>query len=191
MNYLYKELVQQAKIGNKRAFEDLLDKLKPLIYSAIRSYSKGRDPEDLYQDACVILLEAVRDFDETRNIPFLAFAKSRIYFGIHNPTRKIKNEISLDEPLWEEGQTLLDMLEDTGEKIEDRLARRELVEILNIGMDSLTQKQREVILDHYFDGKKLKDIAIDRGVHYKTVLGLKNRAIKELYQQLKGFKNTV
>ena len=86
MYYLYKELVDKARKGDKRAMEDLLDKLKPLIYSAIRRFSKGVDTEDLYQEACVILLESVRDFDEERKVPFLAFAKSRIHYGIHNLT---------------------------------------------------------------------------------------------------------
>lgn len=186
MGYLYKELVQEAKKSNKRAMEDLLNKLEPLIYSAIRRYSRGAHIEDLYQDACVILLEAVRDFDEQRKVPFLAFAKSRIYYGIHNLTRKNIHEVSLDEPLWEEdGQALLDLLEDTEEAIEDRISRRELLESLKQAIEGLTQKQREVIVDHYFKGKKLKEIAISRGVHYKTVLGIKNRAINELYKHLK------
>ncbi|NLN42629.1 MAG: sigma-70 family RNA polymerase sigma factor [Clostridiales bacterium] len=187
MYYLYKELVDKARKGDKRAMEDLLDKLKPLIYSAIRRFSKGVDTEDLYQEACVILLESVRDFDEERKVPFLAFAKSRIHYGIHNLTRKNTYELSLDEPLWEgDGQTRLDQLEDTGDAIEDRIARIELVKSLKNAMECLTQKQREVILDHYFGGKKLKEIAVDRGVHYKTVLGLKSRAISELYKHLKG-----
>lgn len=192
MAYLYKELVKQAKKGNKRAMEDLLNKLNPLIYSTIRRYSKKADIEDLYQDACVILLEAIRDFEEERKVPFLAFAKSRIYYGIHNITRKNNHEVSLDEPLWEEdGQALLDLLEDGDEAIEDRVTRLELIESLKLAMEALTQKQREVIYDHYFSGKKLKDIAIERGVHYKTVLGLKNRAINELYRHLKELKNIV
>ena len=141
----------------------------------------------MYQDACVILLEAVRDFDEERKVPFLAFAKSRIYYGIYNLTRKTTYEVSIDEPLWEEGQALLDQLEDTGQVVEERVARLEVIKNLKQAMEGLTQKQREVIYDHYFCGKKLKDIAIDRGVHYKTVLGLKNRAIKELYKHLKEF----
>ena len=189
MEYLYKELVQDAKSGNKRAVEDLIDKLKPLIYSAIRRYNRGGDIEDLYQDACILLLEAIKDFDEDRGVPFLGFAKSRIYYGIHNLTRKTTYEASLDQPLWEEdGQTMVDQLKDTGEGIEDGITRLELLESLDSALQSLTQKQQEVIVSHYFEEKKLKDIAIDRDVHYKTVLGLKNRAIKELYGQLKSLR---
>ena len=187
MEYLYKDLVKEAKRGNKIAMEDLIKKLNPLIYSAIGRYKGGRDAEDLYQDACILILEAIRDFDEERGVPFLAFAKSRVYYGIHNLNRKNSYELSLDQPRWEEdGQSILDQLEDTEAGVEDSVAKSELFETLRNAINSLTQKQRQVITSYYFEGKKLKDIATDRGVHYKAVLRLKDRAIKELYECLEN-----
>lgn len=185
MKYLYNELVEEAKGGCKIAMEDLIKKFKPLIYSAIGRYKKGWDTEDLYQDACIILLEAVRDFDKGRGVPFPAFIKSRIYYGIHNLTRKNTDDLSLNQPLWEEdGQSMLDLLEDPGESIEDFIAREEIYKNLRYALESLTLKQREIIAAHYFEGKKFKEIALARGVHYKTVIQLKDRAIKELHGRL-------
>ncbi len=187
MEYLYKDLVNKAKKGSRDAAEELIARLKPLIYSAIKRYKRDYDTEDLYQEACIILLEAIRNFDEERKVPFLAFARSRIYYGIHNLTRKEVKMQSLDQPLWEEdGQSLLDKLEDTKEGVEELMVRAEIYESLRDGIKLLTQKQRDVIISHYFEGKKLKDIAKDRGIHYKTVLGLKDRAIKELYLCLRN-----
>lgn len=185
MEYLYKELVEEAKRGCSVAMETLIEKLHPLIYSTINRFRRNREVEDLYQESCILLIEALRDFDEERGVPFLAFAKSRIHFGIYNLTRKDVFEQSLDQPQWEEdGQSLLEGLVDMGPGVEELVARGELSKDLNRALKSLTDKQRDVIIGHYFKGKKLKDIAIDRGVHYKTVLQLKNRAIKELYGRL-------
>ena len=123
MDYRYKKLVEDAKSGSTRATQDLIGKLEPLIYSAIGRCKNGRDREDLYQEACILIMEAIKDFDEDRGVPFLAFVKNRIYYGIHNLTRKNHYEISLDQPLWEEdGQTMLDLLED--EKGWKRIIRR-------------------------------------------------------------------
>lgn len=48
----------------------------------------------------------------------------------------------MDEPLWEEdGQALLDLLEDTEEAIEDRISRRELLESLKQAIEGLTQSK--------------------------------------------------
>ena len=79
---------------------------------------------------------------------------------------------------------MLDLLEDKGEGMEEGIIREEILDSLRKGMESLTQKQKEVIIGHYFEGKKFKDIAIDRQVHYKTVLRLKDRAIKKLREEL-------
>ena len=98
MEYLYKDLVQRAKGGCNKSMEDLLEKLHPLIYSVVGRYRDSRDAEDLYQDACVLVIEAVRDYEEEKGVPFLGFAKSRVYFGIHNMLRKDVFTLSLDQP---------------------------------------------------------------------------------------------
>ncbi|NLJ40369.1 MAG: sigma-70 family RNA polymerase sigma factor [Clostridiales bacterium] len=189
MIYMYKELVREAKKGEGAAVETLLNKLNPLIYSAIRKQGRGLDPGDLYQEACIIFLEAVRDFDENRGVPFLAFIKSRIYFGIHNLARKSRNTLSLDRSLWEEdGLSALEMLEDSETRIEDLIIGKEIYEKLKEGIDILTPKQKGVIMGHFFQNKKLMDIARDKGVHYKGVLKLKDRALKRLRRYLEDFE---
>ncbi len=185
MEYLYKDLVQRAKGGCNKSMEDLIEKLQPLIYSVVGRYRDRREAEDLYQDACVLVIEAVRDYEEEKGVPFLGFAKSRVYFGIHNMLRKDVFTLSLDQPYGDgDGKSLLNQLMDESDEMDDSLIREEVSRLLRSSVESLTPKQRDVIKGYYFDGMLLKDMASARGVHYKTVLKIKERAMEKLRKDM-------
>ena len=187
MEYLYKDLVGRAKGGCNKSMEDLIEKLQPLIYSVVGRYRDRREAEDLYQDACVLVIEAVRDYEEEKGVPFLGFAKSRVYFGIHNMVRKDVFTLSLDQPYGDgDGKSLLDQLVDESEGMDDYLIRKEVSRLIRSALENLTPKQRDVIEGYYFEEKLLKDMALDRGVHYKAVLKLKGKAMEKLRKELEG-----
>lgn len=189
MEYMYKGLVNKAKAGDKKAMETLIEKLYPLIYSAIGRYKGGRDKEDLFQDACILIIEAVRDYDETRGAPFLAFVKSRVYYGFLNLRKEDTSHLSLNQPFMENGgQSPIDLIEDGSQWAEELLIRDEVYKALGKALMALTEKQRQVVYAHFFQGKKLKDLAKSRDVHYKTVQRLKGRAIRELKNALKDLR---
>ena len=185
MKYQYQSLVEEAKKGNKGAMNQLIENMKPLIYSAIGRYGRGYDREDLYQEACLILMESVYSFDPNRGVPFLAYIKSRVYYGIFNRTRNKVFHLSIDAPLEEGGEeTLGDILQDPSARVEEKIIagedRARLVEALN----RLSPKQKQVIELHYFSDLKLKDIAERRNVHYKGILRLKKRALENLAEMM-------
>lgn len=181
MKYQYQSLVEKAKMGDKQAMEQLIKNMEPLIYSAICRYGRGEDREDLYQEACLLLIQSVYSYDSNRGVPFLIYIKSRIYYGIFNQTRNKTPHISIDEPL-EEGrtETLGDILEDAQARVEEKIVQIEEKRRLMEALNCLSQKQRQVIELHYFSGMKLKDVSKKRGVHYKGILRLKERALKTL-----------
>ena len=63
VRYRLQDTVIKAKQGDANATEEILKKLKPLIYSAIRRYASGWDKDDLYQEACLTVIECIKDFD--------------------------------------------------------------------------------------------------------------------------------
>lgn len=68
-------LVQRALTGDRRAREELIEKLLPLVAAAARRYrTDGLDQTDLIQEGIVGLLRALERFDPERGVPFSAFA---------------------------------------------------------------------------------------------------------------------
>ncbi len=69
------ELLKQAKSGNERAKNELIENNSPLVKSVVRRYkNKGVEYDDLYQLGCVGFVKAINNFDETYNVKFSTYA---------------------------------------------------------------------------------------------------------------------
>jgi len=188
LEYLFKELVERAKEGEATAAQQLIDKLYPLIHCAMRRCGTWLDREDLYQEACLIILQCIKDFVPSKGVPFLVYVKKRVYFGLTNIARQGIQTVSLDKEF--EGHdgdicTLADLLMSPQPGVEEKVVQDDEVRRLYRAIRKLSPKQRQVILLHFFHGLRYKDIARARNSHYKSVLRLKDRALKSLKEHLK------
>jgi RNA polymerase sigma factor (sigma-70 family) len=69
------ELVRRARAGDRRAQEELISRLLPIVRSIARRFrTEGLDQADLLQEGIVGLLRALRRFDPDRGVPFAAYA---------------------------------------------------------------------------------------------------------------------
>lgn len=69
------ELVRHAQAGDRRAREELIERMLPLVNSISRTYrTTGLEHADLVQEGCVGILRALRRFDPDRGVPFPAYA---------------------------------------------------------------------------------------------------------------------
>ncbi len=94
------------KSGNEDAFRELLENHRRMIYKIIYSFplDKGDfriDENDLFQEACIALYEAVFSFQKERNVRFSTYAymlmKSRITSHLRRLSRSQGEELfSLD-----------------------------------------------------------------------------------------------
>lgn len=187
MEYLFKDLVEKAKSNETAAIQEVINRLRPLVCSAIRRCGARHEWEDLYQEACLVVLECLRDFDPSRGVPFLVYVKKRVYFRLMNATRQRVSAISLDKEI--EGHdgdtcTLSDLIIDPQGNVEEAVEKSGEIKRLYSAIGKLSPKQKGVILMHFFYGLKYKDIARLRNSHYKSVLRLKDRALKSLREHL-------
>jgi len=84
-----KELIAKAKQKDLKAMGDLFNQFKPLLKSRSKRYSKcGQKYEDVFQQAALLFILAVYDYQEEKNIPFAGYIKKRINWGLYLYNRK-------------------------------------------------------------------------------------------------------
>ena len=72
-------LLEEARKGDNRACERLLEENSGLVWSIVRRYfGRGVDPEDLYQLGCLGFVKAVRGFDPAFGCQFSTYAVPKI-----------------------------------------------------------------------------------------------------------------
>ncbi len=69
------KLLKQAKQGDEKAKNRLIESNSPLVKSIVKRYkNKGVEYEDLYQLGCVGFVKAINNFDESFNVKFSTYA---------------------------------------------------------------------------------------------------------------------
>lgn len=197
-NMLDEEVVLEAKEGNVRAQEYLINKYKNFVKAKAKSYFLiGADREDIYQEGMIGLYKAIRDFRTDRLASFKAFAElcitRQIITAIKTATRQkhipLNTYISLNKPIYddESDRTLMDVLSEA--KVSDPeelvISREEIGCIQNEMEEVLSALEMEVLMS-YIDGKSYQEIACDLDRHAKSI----DNALQRVKRKLEKFLNS-
>ncbi|WP_420797500.1 RNA polymerase sporulation sigma factor SigH [Clostridium chrysemydis] len=190
------EIVVEAKSGNKRAQEFLINKYELFVKSKAKSYFLiGADKEDIYQEGMIGLYKAIRDFNPEKLTSFRAFAElcvtRQIITAIKTATRQkhipLNTYISLNKPIYEEEseRTLLDVL--AGLKItdpEELIISQEELKRIESEMQKVLSKLELKVLNSYLDGKSYQEIACDLDRQAKSIDNALQRVKRKLEKSL-------
>ncbi|HBY57029.1 MAG TPA: hypothetical protein DEG96_04120 [Candidatus Atribacteria bacterium] len=96
-----KELILQAKQKDVKAMEELFLKFRPLLKSQAKRYARaGLEYEEVFQQASLLFILAVYDYQEKESIPFAGYVKKRINWGLWMYYRKyLKQRIEISSGL--------------------------------------------------------------------------------------------
>jgi DNA-directed RNA polymerase specialized sigma subunit len=84
-----KELIAKAKKRNEKAMEELFYQFKPLLKSRAGKYSGyGLEYDDVFQQASLIFILAVYDYNEIPPVTFAGYIKKRLDWGLWVYSRK-------------------------------------------------------------------------------------------------------
>lgn len=159
---------------------------EPLIKKCIKIYVKNPQYfEDAMQEGYSAVLHCINNYNVDSKYPFPAYVKRAVIYSIRDFSKKIKENISLDEKRGEEDITLYDVLENDSRVEEDCILRDEIKRLME-AIKTLTPKQQEIIYDFYFKNKSMREIAKNRRCHYMAVVGLKERALNKLKEAITG-----
>lgn len=181
----WKDLVGKAKEGNEESKLEILSRLNPLIISSIkRYYNRIEDYEELIQEGKLCILEAIINFDPSKNVYFLGYVKLQLKYLYINKNR-LRHHLSLNLEVGDESkEELVNLIPSSLEEPVTGIIRVELGKDLRNSLKTLTARQRHIVMLFYVERMSIGEIAQLLGVKYRTVVNTKTRAIEKL-------KNTI
>ncbi|MGE4284383.1 MAG: RNA polymerase sporulation sigma factor SigH [Clostridia bacterium] len=197
---LDEEIVEDARKGNGKALEYIIDKYKNFVRAKARTYFLiGADREDIVQEGMIGLYKAIRDFREDKLSSFRAFAElcitRQIITAIKTATRQkhipLNSYISLNRPIFDEesDRTLLDVLSE--ERIydpEEMIINREEFNGIEQRMSEILSGLEWEVLSSYLEGKSYQEIAEDLDRHVKSIDNALQRVKRKLEKYLEEVK---
>lgn len=191
----YQLLLKKEK-GDIAATEKLIEhNLRLVAYIAKKFESSGIEFEDLISTGAIGLIKAVKTFKVDKNIRLATYASRCIENEILMQIRKIgkiKNDVSLDKPLCEDGDgnqlVLADILpceDDVISQAVDAPAEKQLISEF---ISKLNSREREIMILRYglMGQEELtqREVAIKLGISQSYISRLEKRILSDMRIEL-------
>lgn len=151
--------------------EQLYKDYYPKVLWYIRSHIQSDYAEDLAADVFLKIYEKIDTFDESKaSLSTWIFTITRNKLTDYYRTNRFTTEIP---------ETL-----ETGDNIEDEFCNSENLAALTKALSQMEERQRDIIIMRYYDGKTLREISEVMGVSYAYVKLLQNKAFAFLRDHL-------
>lgn len=172
------ELIEKYKNGDKRALEKIYYKYKKKLLKLIWYYVRNiYDAEDVLQILFIKIIKNISKYKPYKDVKFRTWLFRIAINAAKDFLKKKKGEINIEN---------LDMIEDKSEKIEEKIADKELIKDVRKCVMLLPLKYREVISLIYFEGLKYDEVAEILSRPIGTVKSRTNYALKLLRKRLKA-----
>lgn len=124
--------------------------------------------EDLCSDIFIKIYEKIETFDETKaSVSTWIFTITRNTLTDYYRTRKIS------------GGEIPETMDD-GSSIEDDFCNEETLETLADALEKLNERERDIVILHYYSGLTLKEISTRMDISYSYTKLLHNNALSHL-----------
>lgn len=152
----------------EKIYRDYHGKVCGYIRSKINS---AQDAEDLTADVFVKVFEKLGTFDESKaSLSTWIYTITRNTLTDYFRTRKVFAEIP---------ETM-----ETDTSVEDDVCNAEMLETLAKALETLDERERDIIILRFYSGKTLKQITAQMGISYAYGKVLQNKAFEKLRKYL-------
>lgn len=192
------ELIDVISENNEEALELIINKYQPIIKYIANKKLKiasnlGMDISDLYQEGLIGLLEAIRDFKDTKKVSFYTFASLCIERQMntsltkHNRKRDqiLNNAISLDKKIVDSEKTLLEIVEPINNitALNDIIALESETELYTNIKNELSEFEKKVF-DLKINNYSCDEIASKLNVTSKKIYSAMRRIKDKIKKQI-------
>lgn len=197
---LDEDVILDAKVGNEKALEYLINKYKSFVRAKARTYFLiGADREDIIQEGMIGLFKSIRDYKGDKLSSFRAFAElcitRQIITAIKTATRQkhipLNSYVSLNKPIFDEesDKTLMDILsEESISDPEELIINREEFLGIETKMGEILSSLEWEVLTSYLEGKSYQEIAEELDRHVKSIDNALQRVKRKLEKYLEEQK---
>jgi RNA polymerase sporulation-specific sigma factor len=184
-----------APLGTTQDWDEaseLIARYLPIVHHIVRRYHCNfTDREDLYQEGCLVILEAARDYQESQGETFERFVTRAIERRLRQCRRASVRVASHESHSWDELEEIEALVtRERGQKlggigVPPAREPADFVQVLNAQwfdwvLTQLTSLQRHVILRYFMEGATEQEIANELGIRQQSVNAAKRGAISKL-----------
>ena len=166
-------LISRYQKGDENALSILISRHQKELFSFI--FYKLMDEElanDVFQDTFMKIIVSLKEGRYNDDGKFILWAKRIAHNLIIDHYRLKSKHIKVSETTYENEEfSILDLLKETEENIEERLITNQIYDDLMKMLVFLPENQQEVIKLRFFDGLSFKEIAEQTNTSINTTLG--------------------
>ena len=191
------EVLERLSKGDMSARQTLVERnLRLVVYIAKKFENTGIDFEDLISIGTIGLMKAINTFNIDKNIKLATYAsrciENEILMQLRRNTR-IKNEISIDEPLNKDGdgnELLLSDILGTESDITSKAIEDEVdMKLLKIAISKLDKREKYIMqLRFGIDGdqkeKTQKEVADMLGISQSYISRLEKKIMNKMKKEI-------
>ena len=189
-------LLEELANNNKQAKEKLIEhNLRLVVYIAKKFENTGMNVEDLFSIGAIGLIKAVQTYNFDKKIKLATYASRCIENEILmqlRKTNKLKNEVSLDEPLNadSDGNELLleDILYIDGESVSKEMDKSAEKQILWNIINKLNEREREIMILRFGllnkEEKTQKEVADLMGISQSYISRIEKKILGKMKKDL-------
>ena len=189
-------LLEELANNNKQAKEKLIEhNLRLVVYIAKKFENSGLNIEDLFSIGAIGLIKAVQTYDNDKKIKLTTYASRCIENEILmqlRKTNKLKNEVSLDEPLNldSDGNELLleDVLYTENESVSKDLEKSAEKQIIWQILEKLNKREKEIMVLRFGlngnEEKTQKEVADLMGISQSYISRIEKKVLGKMKKDL-------
>jgi RNA polymerase sigma-70 factor (ECF subfamily) len=189
-----RNLLQEAELGDQRAFEHLFARYRPELRRAVELRLNARlrarlDPSDVVQETHLEAFQRLADYLERRPMPFRLWLRKTAYERLlkmqRSHIRTARRSVNREIPLPEGSSLLLaEQLLATGPTASQQVAKDEIASRLRSALEQLATGPREVLLMRNFEGLSYQEVGCILDIEPATARKRYGRALLQLRKLL-------
>ena len=175
--------IESAKNGDKDAMTALVTQYEGLCRKAAGQSHLAPLGEDALSAARESFLQAVKEFDAARGVPFPGFAKSKVYGDLRTLFKKSRRQWQREVlPESSEEGNVFDAVPDE----RDEMKKYEEDDAFRKMLAPLAEKPRRLLTLLYANGLTQKEAAAKLGISQQAAAVIKARALKTLRKTIRS-----
>ena len=170
------ELICRTQAGDEHAFAELMQAHYHFVYAIVTGIvNNPHDSEEVVQDTFVNVYRGLAQYEEREKFKnWLAEIARNCALSWLRKQRD--DTVSIDEV---DEHTL-----QNPESLDDQLIRDEQRELIRRAMETLSEKDREIVRSYYLDGTSYDELIQTHGLSYKAISVRLSRAKRKLAKRL-------